>query len=62
MPDFRKIFQVKCDTSGVAVSVVLSQYDKLVSYFSETFNDAERKYSTYHKEFYDIIKSNITIL
>jgi hypothetical protein len=54
--DFKKTFQVKCDASGVAIGTVLSQDDKLVSYFSEKLNDAKKKYSTYEKEFYAIIQ------
>jgi hypothetical protein len=53
--DFRKTFQVKCDASGFAIGVVLSQDDSLIAYFSEKMNEAKVKYSTYDKEFYAII-------
>jgi hypothetical protein len=56
LPYFKKTFQVKCDASGVAISVVLSQYNKPISYFSEKLNDVKSKYSTYDKEFYVVIQ------
>jgi hypothetical protein len=57
LPYFSKTFQVKCDASGVVVGAVLSQYDKTISYFSEKLNDVRRKYLTFDKEFYAIIKA-----
>jgi hypothetical protein len=44
LENFRKTFQVKCDASGVAIDVVLSQDDNPLAYFSEKFNDAKKKY------------------
>ena len=55
LSNFQKTFQVKCDASGFAIGVVLSQEDKLVAYFSEKLDEAKLKYSTYDKEFYAII-------
>jgi hypothetical protein len=57
LPDFRKTFQVKCDVSGFAIGVVLSQDDRPVSYFSEKMNEVKIKYSTYNKEFYTVIQA-----
>jgi hypothetical protein len=57
LPDFQKTFQVKCDTSGYAIGAILSQEDRLVSYFSEKLDEANLKYSTYDKEFYAIIQA-----
>jgi hypothetical protein len=55
LPDFRKTFQVRCDTSGFAIGAVLSQDNRQIAYFSEKLNDAKMKYSMYDKEFYAII-------
>jgi hypothetical protein len=49
LPDFRKTFQVRCDASGVAIGVALSQDNRYASYFSEKLNDSKIKYSTYDK-------------
>jgi hypothetical protein len=56
LPDFSKTFQVRCDTSGLVIGAVLSQYNRPISYFSEKMNDAKMKYSTYDKEFYAVIQ------
>ena len=49
LPDFSKTFQVRCDMSGFAIGVALSQDDKSVAYFSEKLNEVKIKYSTYDK-------------
>jgi hypothetical protein len=57
LSDFKKTFQVKCDASGFAIGVVLSQEDRLISYFSEKLNEAKVKYSMHDKDFYAIIQA-----
>jgi hypothetical protein len=56
LPDFKKTFQVRCDASGIAIGVVLSQDNKHISYLNEKMNDTKSKYSTYEKEFYVVIQ------
>ena len=55
--DLNKLFQFKCDASGIAIGVILSQYQKPIAYFSGKVNEAKHKYSSYDQELYAIIQA-----
>ena len=57
LPYLQHPFEIEIDSSDYAVGAVLTQHDHPVAYHSETLSDTVRKYPTYDKEMYSIVKA-----
>ena len=49
LPNFNKMFEIECDTSGISIDAVLMQKGRPIAYFSEKLSGAALNYPTYEK-------------
>jgi hypothetical protein len=57
LPYLQHPFQIKIDPLDYVAGVVLTQRGHPVAYHSEMLSDVVRKYPTYNKEIYSIVKA-----
>jgi hypothetical protein len=50
LPNFTKVFEIRCDASSICIGALLKQDKSLIAYFSEKINKATLNYSTYDKK------------
>jgi hypothetical protein len=43
LPNFKKIFEVECDASGLGVKLCCLKKKRIVAFFSETLSEAHKK-------------------
>ena len=57
LPDLKQPFKIETYASDYAIGAVLTQQGHPVAYHSETLSNTVRKYPTYDKEMYSIVKA-----
>jgi hypothetical protein len=57
LPDLQQPFEIETDASDYAMGIILTQHGHPMAYHSETLSDVVRKYPTYDKEMYSIVKA-----
>lgn len=57
LPYFIKLFEVDCNANRVGIGIILSQKKRLIAYLSEKLSSVRRKWSTFNKEFYFVVRA-----
>lgn len=57
LPNFNKLFKVKCNASKSGIGVVLSHNKRPISFLSKKLLDAPSCYSTYDVELFIVIRA-----
>jgi len=57
LPNFDNLFEVAYDVSRVGIEDVLVQSKRSIAYFSEKLNGVRCNYSTYDKEFNELVRA-----
>ena len=56
LPELQQPFEIEIYASEYAIGAVLTQQGHPMAYHSETLSDTVRKYPTYDKEMYSIVR------
>jgi hypothetical protein len=57
LPDLQQPFKIKTNASYYVVGAFITQHNQPMAYHSETLSYVVRKYHTYDKEMYSIVKA-----